>query len=49
MIKGTAVAPAKGKSNGKDEQPLETSSVAPAKADEEEEPAKTTSASRIAS
>jgi cytoskeletal protein CcmA (bactofilin family) len=49
MIKANAAAPAKGKSNGKDEQPLETASAAPAKADAEEEASKTANASRIAS
>ncbi|HVQ36799.1 MAG TPA: polymer-forming cytoskeletal protein [Pyrinomonadaceae bacterium] len=46
MIK--AAAPAKSKTNGKDEQPLEAS-ASPVKATAEEEPAKSASASRIAS
>ena len=49
MIKANAAtAPAKNKTNGKDEQPVATSSVTPIKADTAEEPSKTASASRVA-
>lgn len=49
MIKANAAAPANSKSNGKDEQPVETAKTAPIKAETAEEPAKTAAASRIAS
>lgn len=51
MIKANTVAPAKSKSNGKDEQPVEatTASTAPLKADAEDASAKPASASRMAS
>lgn len=54
MIKANTAtaAPAKSKSNGKDEQPVEaaaTASTAPLKAEAEDESAKTASASRLAS
>jgi cytoskeletal protein CcmA (bactofilin family) len=49
MIKANSAAPAKSKSNGKDEQPLETANTAPIKAEAAEEPAKTATAARIAS
>jgi hypothetical protein len=51
MIKastGATVAPASAKANGKAE-PLDTSSMAPVKADAAEEPAKTGTAARVAS
>ncbi len=47
MIKANAAAPAKEKTNGKDEQPLAV--TAPLTAEAEEAPAKTASAARIAS
>lgn len=49
MIKANAAAPDKSKSNGKDEQPLETTSAAPIKADAQDGSSKTASASRLAS
>jgi cytoskeletal protein CcmA (bactofilin family) len=52
MIKanvGATAAPGKTKSNGKEEQPLDTSSMAPIKADAVEEPAKTEAAAKVAS
>jgi cytoskeletal protein CcmA (bactofilin family) len=55
MIKANTAAPAKSKTNGKDEQPAETASAAPAtpaapaKANAEDEATKTASASRLAS
>jgi cytoskeletal protein CcmA (bactofilin family) len=51
MIKANtaAVAPAKSKSNGKDEQPLETVSETPVKVEAEDESKKTATASRMAS
>src|SRR6185295_5429541 len=41
--------PAKTKSNGKDDQPLDTTSISPIKADAAEEPAKSENVSRVAS
>src|SRR6185503_2174240 len=49
MIKANAAAPDKSKSNGKDEQPLETTSPAPVKADAQDGSSKTASAARLAS
>jgi cytoskeletal protein CcmA (bactofilin family) len=49
MIKANAAAPVKTKSNGKDEQPLETVSETPIKAEAEDESKKTATASRMAS
>jgi cytoskeletal protein CcmA (bactofilin family) len=51
MIKISAAASAstKSKSNGKDDQPLDTTSIAPVKADADNKPAETASASRVAS
>jgi hypothetical protein len=52
MIKanvGATAAPVKDKINGKEEKPLDTTSMAPVKADAVEEPAKSGAAARIAS
>ena len=53
MIKANAAAaaapPAKSKSNGKDDQPLDTTSMTPINADTAEEPKKSESVSRVAS
>lgn len=46
MIKSNAAAPAKSKTNGRDDQPLDTTSMAPINAAAEEEPAKAASVSK---
>ena len=45
-VSATAVAPGKTKSNGKDEQPLDTTSMTPVKADADEKPAEAASVSK---